>query len=277
MRRVFSVIFILVLVVSSGIGCLASKPAAPAGPTDAARLTVLETWRGTIEAWQKDIAASVTDHTRAIDAKATKEYVDQKVSGVTTNTGYARSEVDAKITELQTQITALKTAQTATPNYPVNNQQPQQNVNTPQGTISYTIIYPTQAQPMSTIGAPGASVVMQMRIFSNVATSRYVSFTVTLTPYSGINQSITAFGGEMQAVSTQFGGVNPITFQKTNVGTPIISRVLFTPLSGGVINTAEYLLSTGQTLDVTLNITGLYSTPAGLWTATVAGADRAMY
>lgn len=186
------------------------------------------------------------------------------------STHYTKTEVDKLITD---KIATIPVGSTSTPSTPGT------VPTTPiTGQVTYSLIYPSPGTPISSTTV-AQNTIVTARILNGMATSRYISITLTLSPWTGMQNLVNSFVGSLTAQSTQFGGSLPLTFVMTPVQ-PVggyVQRVIFTPSGGGVINTGEYMLGPGQIMDITMTLTNWASGPVGsLWIAEVSGSNRAI-
>jgi hypothetical protein len=247
MKRIVAIILCFVILLS---GCSVETPGATVDQVKAAQTTANEAKAAAAAAQATATAVQTSDAT-----KVTQAYVDQKIAVIPASANY-----EARITALESKITALETKIAAVP----NNQQPQQNPNTPTGTVSYTVQNPAAMGLYQLNNATNISI----RIFNNKADSRYVRPQITLTSYNGQN------AGTVTATATVISnsmGQGAVVFSANAIPAGSTTQVLYIAASGGVSN-GQYLVGSGNAMDilVTIQSTGTLSS---LWNLSVTGSD----
>jgi hypothetical protein len=139
------------------------------------------------------------------------------------------------------------------------------------GQVSIAII---NAQQWNTFNPSG---IVALKIINNKSEARYVRPQITLNVFP-VNSAAAVLGltGNSCVVSSNSQGQPILNFTATPVSAwTSASQILFIPVSGGMNNAGQYLLSSGTSMDIylTITLTGGY---AGLWTISVSETDVSM-
>lgn len=250
--------------------CVEDTGAADIEVAQNTKITALEAWKNTIESVTGGLQNFLTNLKVQVDKKANQDdltALKSRVDSLNTSSGfnsanyYLKTEIDPKITDLQTQINALKTTTpgggTTAP--PVT------------GVISYTIQSPQQYYQFSST----SSFPIQVKIFNNTGLSKYVRPQFTCTTFGSVVAGQVNFGNisTCQVISNSLGQT-PVTFLVSpNALNQTSNSMIFLANGSGVSAMGEYLLGSGQVMDITVQIV-IYSQNAALWTLSAGGSDR---
>jgi hypothetical protein len=136
------------------------------------------------------------------------------------------------------------------------------------GQITYSVDPVQQFYQFST----GATI--KLRINNNKSESRYVRPQITITTYGGTTTGI-APSVKTCAVVSNSQGQSTVNFEGTAIpNTGAATQIIFTSYSGGISN-GQYLLGSGNIMDIYVTITVVSSTSA-LWTMTFSGSDTSL-
>ena len=256
------IIVVSILILALGIsafGCSFVQPPAAAAPAVTPYYTKVET-----EALIT--AAKATGYTKT--ELYTKAEIDKKITdSAAVTSGYTNPQIDAKfstfisnLSDADLAVLKTKLGVTTTPTNPGTS-----GYTTPTGQVSYSIGNPqTYYQFSSTSNYP-----LQIHVFNNKSDARYVRLQLTATTFN--NMAAGTFGSPAVTIATNSSstGQTAATYTVNAVG----NTVLLIATSGGVNGTGEYLLSSGQQMDLYLTLT-INTSNAVLWTLTVSGSDR---
>ena len=270
MKRAVLIVVCLLLLVIPAMGCV-DDTAAPAKPL--ATQEFVNTQDNTIKSELKAL----------IDARATMAYVDQRFAAVPASAGYTKAEIDAlkvdlqsKITTLESKVTALEAKIAAVPVTPTTPTTPT-SPTTPAGQISYTI-----QNPQSYYQFPAAGGILAFRIFNNTGTSKYIRPQISVSTFGSVSAGAlvpATYSGNANAppaqciIQSNSLGQGILTFQYIATPASNVTSILFISNGGGAFGNGEYLLASGQAMDIYANI-AITSATAALWITTVSGADR---
>lgn len=207
--------------------------------------------------------ATINSNIASINTKNSEQ--DNKISALENNTStdaYSKSEIDSKLNNFISNLSADQVTQLKTK---LGITSTSTSTSTPTGQIEYSIVNLQTYYQFST----SSNYPVQIRIFNNKSDARYVRLQLTSSTFS--NASTGGFNSPAVAITTNSNsmGQAPCTYTVNAVG----NSVLLISSGGGTNSQGEYLLSSGQQMDIWITLT-IYPINSVLWNLTVSGSDR---
>ena len=250
----------IIIIPLLSFGCMGTAPTAPA----AAPVQTQASINAALQKADADLTTSLNQVKTQLDAKNAEQ--DKKIaeSGGAADS-YTKSEIDSKFNNIISnltadQITTLKTKLGVTSTGSITDP-----FVTSTGTISYAV---TNTQPYYQFST-SSNYPLQIRVMNNKSDARYIRLQMTATTFG--NSAAGAFSSPAADIATNSNslGQTPSFYLINAVG----NSVLLIASTGGVSGSGEYLLSSGQTMDLYITLT-IHCANAVLWNLSVSGSDR---